>query len=52
VGVAVNNVPRPIGELREEVVVACIGSGQHCESAYSKRLYSPLGFIAKGQCIR
>jgi hypothetical protein len=52
VGVAVDNVPRSIGELREEVVVACVGSGQHLESAYLKKPNSPLGFIAKGQCIR
>ena len=52
VGVAVDNVPRSIGELREEGVGACVGSGQHLESAYLKKPNSPLGFIAKGQCIR
>lgn len=51
-GVAVDNVPRTISELGEDVVVTCGGSGQRLEFAYLKKFNSPLGFIARGQCIK
>lgn len=52
VGVAVVNVPRAISELGEDVVVSYSKTSQRLESAYLKKLNSPLGFIARGQCIR
>lgn len=52
VGVAVDNVPRAISELGEDVVVSYSGTSQRLESAYLKKLNSPLWFIARGQCIR
>lgn len=52
VGVAVDNVPRAISELGEDVVVSYCGTSQRLESAYLKTLNSPLWFIARGQCIR
>lgn len=52
--VRVVNVPRSIGELGEDVVVSCAGK-RLVQLVYDIQfgdLNSPLGFMARGQCMR